>query len=120
MSDDLIERLRERDAVWQKQCDGWVENWKSIGGMDADEAVRLRRTVYAEAADALAAKDTALSEMRQTLQKLANEVGGLIAFEPEVRQAIGNTNWAVLQQRLAEVDTLLSARALSADLGVGG
>lgn len=51
--------------------------------------------------------------MVEALRKLANEVGGLIAFEPEVRQAIGNTNWSVLQQRLAEADMLLSTAALS-------
>ncbi len=32
----------------------------------------------------------------ETLRKLAAEVGGLKAFEPGVREAIGNTHWRVL------------------------
>ena len=32
----------------------------------------------------------------EALRKLAAEVGGLKAFEPGVREAIGNTNWTVL------------------------
>lgn len=49
-----------------------------------------------------------LNASHRALRRLANEVGGLKAFEPEVRQAIGNTNWAVLQERLAVADGLLS------------
>lgn len=32
----------------------------------------------------------------EALRKLTAEVGGLKAFEPGVREAIGNTNWTVL------------------------
>jgi hypothetical protein len=47
-------------------------------------------------------------EMHKTGRKLANEVGGIKAFEHEVRAIIGNTNWSVLMQRLAEADAVLS------------
>jgi hypothetical protein len=50
----------------------------------------------------------AAPEMHKTGRKLANEVGGLKAFEHEVRAIIGNTNWSVLMQRLAEADAVLS------------
>ena len=32
----------------------------------------------------------------EALRKLTTEVGGLKAFEPGVREAIGNTHWRVL------------------------
>lgn len=35
-------------------------------------------------------------QVAETLRRLAAEVGGLKAFEPGVREAIGNTNWTVL------------------------
>lgn len=57
----------------------------------------------------------------ETLRRLAAEVGGLKAFEPGVREAIGNTNWTVLMQRLDEAVAALSrtAQAPVAD-GVAG
>lgn len=42
----------------------------------------------------------------EALRKLAAEVGGLKASEPGTREAIGNTNWTVLMQRLDEADAL--------------
>jgi hypothetical protein len=36
------------------------------------------------------------------LARLVNEVSALRAFEHEVRQAIGNTNWEVLMRRRTE------------------
>ena len=36
------------------------------------------------------------TEHVEALRKLTAEVGGLKAFEPGVREAIGNTNWTVL------------------------
>ena len=47
----------------------------------------------------------------EALRKLATEVGGLKAFEPGVREAIGNTNWRVLMQRLDEAEAALSRTA---------
>lgn len=47
----------------------------------------------------------------ETLRRLAAEVGGLKAFEPGVREAIGNTNWTVLMQRLDEAEAALSRTA---------
>lgn len=35
----------------------------------------------------------------EALEKLANEVDALCAFEPEVRAAIGNTNFSILMER---------------------
>lgn len=60
-------------------------------------------------------------QVAETLRKLAVEVGGLKAFEPGVREAIGNTNWTVLMQRLDEAVAALSrtAQAPVAD-GVAG
>ncbi len=37
-----------------------------------------------------------IDEMRTALLHLINEVSGLEAFEMEIREAIGNTNWNVL------------------------
>jgi hypothetical protein len=47
-------------------------------------------------------------QVAETLRKLTAEVGGLKAFEPGVREAIGNTNWTVLMQRLDEAEAALS------------
>lgn len=43
----------------------------------------------------------------EALEMLSNEVGGLGAFEIEIRVATGNTNWAVLTQRRQEAVSLL-------------
>ena len=61
------------------------------------------------------------TEHVEALRKLTAEVGGLKAFEPGVREAIGNTNWTVLMQRLDEAVAALSrtAQAPVAD-GVAG
>ena len=61
-----------------------------------------------DAADAkeLRAKLTASEErvrvLSEALRKLEAEVSGLAAFEIEVREAIGNTNWSVLVLRRNE------------------
>lgn len=47
----------------------------------------------------------------EALRKLAAEVGGLKASEPGTREAIGNTNWTVLMQRLDEAEAALSRTA---------
>lgn len=52
-----------------------------------------------------------LAEAREALRKLANEVGGLRAFEHEVRQAVSNTNWNVLMLRLQEAGAALTPPA---------
>lgn len=41
-------------------------------------------------------------------RKLAAEVGALRAFEAEIREAIGNTNWSVLMDRLAGMDAAIA------------
>jgi hypothetical protein len=55
----------------------------------------------------------------ETLRKLATEVGGLKAFEPGVREAIGNTNWTVLMQRLDEAEAVPSPDAARSTLAGG-
>jgi hypothetical protein len=49
------------------------------------------------------------AEISTALRKLANEVGGLRAFEPQVRAAIGNTNWEVLMHHQAEALAVLGS-----------
>jgi len=44
----------------------------------------------------------AAPDLIETERKLANEVGGLTAFENDIRAIIGNTNWSVLMQRMDE------------------
>ena len=44
----------------------------------------------------------------KVLRKLRNEVHGLGAFEFDVRQAIGNTNWQCLVERVVEADAALA------------
>lgn len=55
----------------------------------------------------------------EALRKLAAEVGGLKAFEPGVREAIGNTNWTVLMQRLDEAEAVPSPDAGRSTLAGG-
>lgn len=50
----------------------------------------------------------AAPEMFDSERKLANEVGGLRAFEDEIRAVIGNTNWSVLMQRADEALAVLA------------
>ncbi len=58
-----------------------------------------------------------ITEHVEALRKLAAEVGGLKAFEPGVREAIGNTNWTVLMQRLDEAEAALSPLPSSSGTG---
>ena len=51
----------------------------------------------AEEVDALTRQNEAL---RKALNALACEVDGMRAFEPEVRAAISNTNWACLRHHV--------------------
>lgn len=39
--------------------------------------------------------------LRAALEGLANEVSGLVAFEPDVRAVISNTNWRCIMDRVA-------------------
>lgn len=50
----------------------------------------------------------AAPDMLEAGRKLANEVAGLKAFEHELRAVIGNTNWSVLMQRMAEAEAAIS------------
>lgn len=50
----------------------------------------------------------AAPEMLEALRKLAAEVGGLRAFEAEMRAELGNTNWSVLMKRLADADATIA------------
>ena len=47
-------------------------------------------------------------ELHEAGRKLAAEVGGLRAFESEIREAIGNTNWSVLMNRLVGMDAAIA------------
>jgi hypothetical protein len=47
--------------------------------------------------------------LREALRKLRNEVEALRAFEPQVREIIGNTNWECLFARVAIADSILSS-----------
>ena len=53
-------------------------------------------------------KAAASPDLLVTGHKLSNEVGGLRAFEPEIRGIIGNTNWAILMQRLDEAGAAIA------------
>ena len=44
----------------------------------------------------------------EALRKLANEVRGLQAFEIEIREVIGNTNWQCIAERVGAAQSLLS------------
>lgn len=65
----------------------------------------------AEAALAAAQADTAA--MRDALNSLANEAGGIASFERDLRQAVGNTNYQCFVTRIHEADALLNPPALS-------
>lgn len=49
-----------------------------------------------------------MTDINRALRSLVNEVGGLSAFEAEVRAVISNTNWAVLQLRREEAEAALA------------
>lgn len=56
-------------------------------------------------------------KISDALKKLAAEVGALAAFEREVREIVGNTNWSVLMQRRQEAIEALSAEASAPESG---
>jgi hypothetical protein len=49
------------------------------------------------------------------LWTLTNEVGGLDAFESEIRQAISNTNWECLKRRASDGREALARMGLTDD-----
>jgi hypothetical protein len=67
----LVERLNDKHAEWQKQCDGWVDSARASGSDIADDIDHLRDTVYGEAAAAL----TSLSAERD--HYAASELAGV-------------------------------------------
>lgn len=78
----------------------------------APSAPRSKRVVArlggADVRDGNARLIAAAPDMLDTERRLAAEVGGLRAFEHEIRAAIGNTNWTLLMQRLAEADAAIA------------
>lgn len=65
----LVERLRERDAAWQKNCDHWEYRIRELGH-DLPEAWSItRNSLDAQAAAAI----TSLSEQVETLRKERSE-----------------------------------------------
>ena len=50
----------------------------------------------------------AAPDLHEHGRKLAAEVGGLKAFEHEIRSVIGNTNWSVLIDRLVGMDLAIA------------
>ncbi|MBB5663221.1 hypothetical protein GGE68_001397 [Rhizobium leguminosarum] len=50
----------------------------------------------------------AAPELHAAARKIAAEVGGLKAFEADIRAVIGNTNWSVLLRRLKDVDDAIA------------
>ena len=62
------------------------------------------------------ARLTALEAVAEAARKFANDVGGFLWLEEDaIRQAIGNTNYALATQRLADLDFAINQwRNLSA------
>jgi predicted negative regulator of RcsB-dependent stress response len=62
-----------------------------------------------EAESRVAALQAQLETLRQALKNLCGIVGGSLGYaEPEMREAIGNTNIAVMELRLKEAEAALS------------
>lgn len=62
MTDDLVSRLRARDAEWQAMCDRWQQQADEMGQgrvMRENDQI-IRSTIYAEAAETI----TALERLR--------------------------------------------------------
>ncbi|MFN6952496.1 MAG: hypothetical protein ACK4NE_07870 [Albidovulum sp.] len=94
----------------------WGDEYPAIRldqeGIGAKAEAYLERLVYGSIDPTVAAANARLiaaaPDMLETEQKLAAEVGGLRAFEQEIRAAIGNTNWSLLMQRLAEANAAIA------------
>jgi hypothetical protein len=61
----------------------------------------------ADIRQALSTPQPALAKAVEALERLTNEVEALDAFADGIREVIGNTNYAVLRQRVAEALTTL-------------
>lgn len=111
MSDDLIERLR-RAAKNAEETRGWLANHEDAENLwtEQDQYEQDAKAIL-EAADALAAKDTAISETRAELERAR-------AALKEIARKGRTTGYG------RGALSAIAARALSqdepADLGVGG
>ena len=54
------------------------------------------------------ALDDAAYDLLAALRNLAAQVGGLRAFEWEIREAAGNTNWQCVIDAVAQADTAIA------------
>lgn len=91
----------DRKAAW----------YVGIADPTGDGATNLAVVRHRNGAESYAKRIAALPELearhaklRKAAERLANEVKALRAFELEVRDAIGNTNWRVMRDRLAEFE----------------
>jgi len=56
----------------------------------------------------LDAKDAEIAELVAALRRLAGNAGALRAFEDEIREAAGNTNWQCLMDAIKVADEVLA------------
>lgn len=98
VADDIYERLL--DTVQ----DYLVENseWNIAERIEAAE-----RQAAHDRQERLAAVNNH-EALVEALRKLAGNAGALAAFEHEIREAAGNTNWQCLKEAISAADALLS------------
>ncbi len=85
----MIEELRAKDAAWQEQCDGWVANAEKLGGIDTETEKTLRRTVYAEAASALASTQAEILRLKAALEEAERERDSAHVINKIAARALG-------------------------------
>lgn len=72
MSDDIVERLKAKDAEWQSQCDKWLATAADMGVLDQwlQSEPLIRPTIEAEAAAEITRLRQELAEARERHESL--------------------------------------------------
>jgi hypothetical protein len=95
--EEIIDRLNEKHATWQKLCDRWIAKGKADGMDIEDDFTALRKTTEGEAADALAriaeernAYIKACDDYERDLKRSEAEATSLRSIIGECAKALGN------------------------------
>ncbi|CAN1724404.1 protein of unknown function [Hyphomicrobium sp. 1Nfss2.1] len=102
----MTDTMEQGEGWWVEKRDGaWQVHYAHRGPGSNICVAQINH--WADQPELVAHRFAASSELYEALWKLANECDGLRAFEDEIRDAIGNTNWNVLRLRVDEARAAL-------------
>ena len=117
---EMLAGLDAKDAVWQSQCDGWVQSASDLDQpITAETEAILRRNSYGGAASvirALQATITALEAENKRLREAvdeAYEAAAIVAVATDLRPSEG---WTLQYADAWETGVLDASRAIASNI----